>query len=326
MKKITLLFAAIIAGFAVQAQEFAVESNITFDPNSGGNSLSVVWDQQSVGGNGIISDYSIPDDIAVYSADDFELTEATKLTTITVYGFQNLGNLVDIVNGFQLYIYENLEGSNIPNGNPTLAGTGVLELDEINTLQITGFPIVITEVGGYEFVIDITIANDDVDVVLPAGNYWLVAAPRMNISPVSDGDPRWNWFDAGVPTAGLNEAHLIDPADVFGAGATDWTSLTALGVSFASTAFMIEGDPALGTEDNISELASVYPNPANDILNVKIPSNVDVLSSSLYDILGKDTGVRLVNGTMNTSSLAKGVYILNVNTSVGTLTQKIVKQ
>ncbi|MGY8933855.1 MAG: T9SS type A sorting domain-containing protein [Flavobacteriales bacterium] len=29
---------------------------------------------------------------------------------------------------------------------------------------------------------------------------------------------------------------------------------------------------------------------------------------------------------MNTSRLAKGVYILNINTSAGTLSQKIIKQ
>ena len=325
MKKITLLFAMMFVGITLQAQELSIESNTPFS-NSGERLLDVVWDQPSVGLNGIISDYSNDDSVGVYSADDFILTESTKLTTITVYGFQNGGNLVDIINGFELYIYNNLDGANIPDGNPTLLGTGVVELTDINTLQIPGFPITITEVDGYEFIIDMTIANNDVDVILPAGNYWLAVAPKMNISPVSDGDFRWNWFDAGVPEAGLNEAHLIDPTDVFGAGALNWTSLTDLGVSFASTASVIEGEAALGTQDNISDLVSVFPNPINNVLNVRMPSNIDLISSNLYGLLGRDTGVRLVNGTMNTSSLAKGVYILNVDTSAGTLSQKVIKQ
>lgn len=97
-------------------------------------------------------------------------------------------------------------------------------------------------------------------------------------------------------------------------------------MDFASTAFTIEGEPSsLGFNDNISELASVYPNPTNGVLNVDIPSIVTVKSSKLYNLLGQDTGLRLVNGTMNVSELARGIYILNVETSVGTLTQKVVK-
>ncbi len=326
MKKITLLFAIVLACFTIQAQELAVESNIPFEPNFGQNSFEIIWEQPSVGGSGIISDFSNIDELGVYSGDDFELTENTKLTTITVYGFQNNGDLIDIINGFQLFIYNNLDGANIPDGNPSLPDTGVLELTEISTLQIPGFPIVITEEGGFEFIIDMTLANDGEDVVLTAGNYWLVVAPRMNITPVSDVSSRWNWFDAGVPEFGVNEAHLIDPDDVFGLGATVWTSFTDLGITFASTAFTIEGEPTFAIQDNISELASIYPNPANDILNVNIPSSVEVINASLYDILGKDTGVKLVNGTMNTANLARGVYILNLNTSAGSLSQKIVKQ
>jgi len=86
------------------------------------------------------------------------------------------------------------------------------------------------------------------------------------------------------------------------------------------------GEEVLGVNDNIAELASVYPNPAQNILNVAIPSSVEVNSAQLFDILGKDTGIQLVNGQMNTASLARGVYLLNVNTNAGTLTQKIVKE
>ena len=99
MRKITLLFAIIIAGFAVQAQELDSKSISTINPNTGQNSLSVIWDQSTVGTSGIISDYSNNVDNAVYSADDFEITEPTKITSITVNGFQNDANILDIING-----------------------------------------------------------------------------------------------------------------------------------------------------------------------------------------------------------------------------------
>ena len=240
--------------------------------------------------------------------------------------FKNLANLPTVLSGFALYIYEN-SASNTPAGDPTVSGSGVVELDNISTLPIPGYPIEIIEDGGnYTIVVDMYLANGDADVILPAGSYWLAVAPRINVTPVSDGDQRWNWFDAGVPANGVNEAHLIDPTDLFGAGATTWTAFSALGLSFGSTAFTIEGEPALGLEDNINELAKVYPNPTSTVLNVNIPSNIDVKSANLYNILGQDTGLKLVNGTINTANLENGIYILNVKTTAGTLTQKVVKQ
>lgn len=87
-----------------------------------------------------------------------------------------------------------------------------------------------------------------------------------------------------------------------------------------------DGDTTLAVGDNIADLVSVFPNPATDVLNVRIPSDVTVTSSSLFDVLGKDTGLRLSNGTINTSNLAQGVYILNIQTDRGALTEKIIKQ
>ena len=327
MKKITFLFAALSMGLFVQAQNFQDESNTPFNSNNSDNNFqAVIWDQPSIGGSGIISDYSTIDNQGVYSADDFNLTESTRIDFITVYGFQNNEDLDQVMNGFDVFIYTNDSGNNSPSGDPTQPGTGVVELSDISVLPIPGFPIIIVQDGGnYTINIDMAIANEG-EVILPAGDYWLVVAARINVSPVSEGASRWNWFDAGVPEAGLNEAHLIDPDDIFGAGATVWTTFSNLGLDFASTAFTIEGEPSsLGFNDNISELASVYPNPTNGVLNVDIPSTVTVKSSKLYNLLGQDTGLRLVNGTMNVSELARGIYILNVETSVGTLTQKVVK-
>ncbi len=84
-------------------------------------------------------------------------------------------------------------------------------------------------------------------------------------------------------------------------------------------------DQALAVGDNLAELASIFPNPMNDLLNVKLPGNVEVTSASLVDVLGRNTGVVYSNGEMNVSALAKGLYILNVETNAGTLIQKIVK-
>lgn len=85
-------------------------------------------------------------------------------------------------------------------------------------------------------------------------------------------------------------------------------------------------DDELSVGQNLSEIVSVHPNPTTDILNIAIPSSVEVTNVSMFDVLGKNTGVSYSNGVINTSSLSKGVYILNIETTSGNLTQKIVKQ
>ncbi len=91
--------------------------------------------------------------------------------------------------------------------------------------------------------------------------------------------------------------------------------------------FLVHGvENPLGVNDNLLSQISIFPNPTQDLLNVTVPSTVKVNSAVLYDVLGKNTGLQLVNGTINTSSLARGVYILNLQTDRGALTEKIVKQ
>ena len=85
------------------------------------------------------------------------------------------------------------------------------------------------------------------------------------------------------------------------------------------------GSCPLSVEDILAELVSVYPNPTQNELTVSIPSSIEVEGSAMYDITGRNTGIRLIDGTMNTSSLSSGIYFLELNTSSGTLTKKIIK-
>lgn len=91
--------------------------------------------------------------------------------------------------------------------------------------------------------------------------------------------------------------------------------------------WLLEGDcNPLSVEDNLLSQVSLFPNPVNDILNVRVPASIEITGATLYDILGKDQRVNVVNGQINVSALNRGVYILNLETSAGVLTQKIVKQ
>lgn len=156
----------------------------------------------------------------------------------------------------------------------------------------------------------------------------------------------WDQYVIDLSGEGVN---LIGPAkfwmEVVSADGTAWESTTAesmgeLGafnndntggtwsIGTSEYVYTVEGQcnaPASVNDELLSQV-SIYPNPATDIVNINIPSNVQISGVTLHDILGKNTGVSINNGSINISGLAKGIYLLTVETSAGTLTQKVVKK
>lgn len=77
-------------------------------------------------------------------------------------------------------------------------------------------------------------------LILEGGHYWLVVAGNYpEASALAAG--RWNWKTM-VPLF-EGQAMLRDNPNVFGAGATNWTPLTTLGVNVGSTDFSVWGKP-----------------------------------------------------------------------------------
>ena len=79
----------------------------------------------------------------------------------------------------------------------------------------------------------------------------------------------------------------------------------------------------LGIDDNILSQISVYPNPASDILNINMPSNIEINKVSMFDALGRKA-LESNDNNLNISELARGIYILKIETSNGDLNKKIV--
>lgn len=153
----------------------------------------------------------------VYTADYFGLNSSVDLGDIRFYGFPSddsafLSNLT----GFNVIIFEH--SGTIPDGDPENSGSGVIELTDIA-------PADFDYVNGV-FTINVTEANGGQAVTLPAGEYWISAYPSVSTPPVND-DGRWNWLGSlsATPTYG---SVLIDPADLFQAGATSWTLISTL--------------------------------------------------------------------------------------------------
>jgi len=185
------------------------------------------------------------------------------------------------------------------------------------------------------------------DAAFPGGNLTLLTDAAPTVTSADVGSIVVAVFDTPVTVSNTDEivVELVGLDDDIVAFRIGQNELGETGVSYLSALdcsineptpiadigfpdniiLNLIGDNVLAIGDNLAEVSSVYPNPTINVLNVKLPSNVDVLEANLYDILGQNTGLRLVNGTMNTANLARGVYILNVETSAGTLTQKVIK-
>lgn len=82
----------------------------------------------------------------------------------------------------------------------------------------------------------------------------------------------------------------------------------------------------LSQENFLKESISVYPNPVSDQLNINIP-DIPVNTIKIYDLSGRLVEeVRLEDNQINVSHLQGGIYILGIETSVGVLRKKLVKE
>ncbi|GGD88860.1 T9SS type A sorting domain-containing protein [Planktosalinus lacus] len=166
---------------------------------------------------------------------------------------------------------------------------------------------------------DLSVVTESLSATIPAGS---IIAFEVN-SPDGGAATDVRFFP-GYNTAGENAPCYLQSADC--------------GINFPTTPADVGGFPdsyvmnIIGEEvplsigDNLSEYIAVYPTPADDVLNVKVPSYIQVTGVTLHDILGKNTGVTYSNGSIDVSNLSRGVYLLTVETNEGTLTQKVVKK
>lgn len=89
-------------------------------------------------------------------------------------------------------------------------------------------------------------------------------------------------------------------------------------------------NPVTGIEENTSIAADIYPNPATDLLTVKLNSPDGAVTLRLYNILGDAVMTDVLNSngiiqkTYDVRDLPKGTYILNATIHNSSFTKKIV--
>ena len=95
---------------------------------------------------------------------------------------------------------------------------------------------------------------------------------------------------------------------------------------------LINGDITLNSlnVNNVlaPSVAKMYPNPATNEVTISVDAAYNVKSISVMDISGREVlAVEATNNTtLNLEGLETGYYFINVNTSEGTVTNKLIKE
>lgn len=96
---------------------------------------------------------------------------------------------------------------------------------------------------------------------------------------------------------------------------------------FAVDDFKVTTTGTLSTDNFFKSNFAVYPNPATDVINISNVNGLEITKSTITDINGRI--VKEINSSLNTinvGDLTTGVYFLNVTTTTGNGTTKIVKK
>jgi len=150
---------------------------------------------------------------------------------------------------------------------------------------------------------------------------------------------------AGATPLNAGESYLVVLGSYGDGGATDDLIISTAGVSEVQTSYYFDMtdllwyyttstpmvrmnfDPSVGVnevEDNLG--LRVFPNPANEVINISLNKEVSA-SLSLLDISGKVVRTQALNGistSINTASLNSGVYFVTINDGTSVSTQKVV--
>ncbi|WP_340850634.1 T9SS type A sorting domain-containing protein [Polaribacter vadi] len=133
-----------------------------------------------------------------------------------------------------------------------------------------------------------------------------------------------------TPTGGSNSPVVVSLVDGVLGSAVDlnWTGVTSFTVTSSGGLMAFDdlsvSDATLSIPVNyISQKTRVYPNPVQNILNIKNVSDLKYIN--VYNSLGQMV-LQSKQEHIDVSNLTKGMYILQIHTAAGTETKRIIKK
>ena len=308
MKKITLLIAALfgVASFAQKVLPTNGESvvNVSSSIERLVDCIKEEASTQIANGFGNTIGNEVADNFVVAADESFAVEEG--LFTFLASTDASLGDITvrfytDNGDGFpETLIAEEVVTADITNNGPFNGS-----FDTFTVEYVLATPVVLDGQAGVET------------------TYWVSA-----FTPDSDGVS--NFLETGIETDDTTLVAFKDGTDPDDDWANEFINTNGDVVQLPPAAgFSLYGDCSelvLNTDENLLGQVSFFPNPATNVVNVKVPSSVEVLNISVFDILGKKVNVSFTNGQVNVASIAAGVYLMSVETTVGTITEKVIKK
>lgn len=147
-------------------------------------------------------------------------------------------------------------------------------------------------------------------VNLETGTRTLIGSIGVNISFAQDADfdpVTGILYTVGYHGGGVNRLYSVNTSTGL------YTSMGSVNNDCAQLGVVSIQGQQVGVKENSMEDFSFFPNPANNVLNLKSVENVE--SAIIYDLLGQQVIERHANGTdsqMDISTLSTGIYILKV--------------
>jgi len=105
----------------------------------------------------------------------------------------------------------------------------------------------------------------------------------------------------------------------------DFFAIDANNEYYVDDILYVDGQIA-ANDDFAADKFSVYPNPVQDILNIRSTTSVDTIA--IYDVLGKlvlETAPDAISPSVNMSGLTTGVYLVKITIDGASKTVKVIK-
>lgn len=286
MKKITLALFLMTTSFVVNAQTTITQSTA-----------------QTIGTGTIACNTGTPatgsSDNRYFRAFDLSASGITTDFNVTAvqFGIQSLSN--PPVAGYSVLVKLYGTTATFPAGFTNTTTTGYTLLGQATYTATTAsigtivnVPLVATIPAGNKLILEVGYAANTTSIIFLASNGAGQSGPSYILAP----------------GCGLNA-----PA-----------TLASIGFPNAHLIFNVVG-ATLGIAENTLKSVSVYPNPSSGVVNFNLPNGVVAEKATLSDISGKQIGVTINNNTIDISRLGTGIYMLNLETSEGNVTKKIIK-
>lgn len=181
---------------------------------------------------------------------------------------------------------------------------------ELNLLQSTNVPIFQANNGEILFI--------NTQATIPAGDILVV-----EIFGPASGEATNEQFFMGINDEGQTKPSYIKAPECDVEAFMDTANLT--GFTNQNYVMSVTGEETLSVNQAMLEKINIYPNPAKDIVNFNLPSNLVLKNARLTDMSGREIKVNVSNKTLDVTDLTTGQYILTLHTNAGTYVHKLLK-